>query len=100
MYPKGVKTGEDRCFCRTEEHNDNGRHGRGEGLCIRCAVASGEFRERAPYPDNPLQDVSEARAWISGRGFKLVLSGAGKSLCTGCGEEVFAIYSPEDQQAA
>jgi hypothetical protein len=68
-------------------------------LCIRCAVESNEFKERAPYNNNDLDD-SMARAWINGRGFRLILFPHSKQTCAFCGEKFSAIYSPDDLQAA
>jgi hypothetical protein len=69
-------------------------------FCIPCAVKNPGFKERAPsLTGAPFEDAA-VRAWIGGRGFDLVRHPSMRLVCERCGQEVPAIYAPEEQQAA
>jgi hypothetical protein len=99
MAVKGIYSKDETSISPATESAMRDQHD-SQGLCIRCAVGSAEFKERAPYLSNPLEDGLEARAWINGRRFRLLVYRMMKPVCTSCGETVSAVYSPEDQQAA
>jgi hypothetical protein len=72
---------------------------RARGLCIPCAVAHFHFTERAPLLDCAVDGEGTPRAWINGRGYRLLHHPARETLCVECGRRVYAAYIPEDQQA-